>query len=108
MAKAKRRSLLSAAPTTSLPLRGLAWTGLSRLCFAQARKSALNRSIGITDVQAQYLSTGRPCLLIGVRDFFFPADSDSVGVLPAILIICLALRYDLKHPSSASNPATAI
>ncbi len=57
---------------------------------------------------AQYLSTGRPCLLIGVRALFFPADSDSVGLLPAILIICLALRYDLKQPSSASNPATAM
>src|SRR4030042_7140841 len=108
MAKAKRNSLLSAAPTTSLPLRGLAWAGRSRLCLAQALKSKVNRSIGITDVHAQYLNTGRPCLLIGVCDPLLPADSDSVGLLPAIFIICFALRYDLKQPSSASNPATAI
>ena len=108
MANAKRNSLLSAAPTISLPLRGLAWAGRSRLCLAQARKSEFSRSIGITDVQAQYLKTGRPCLLIGVWLPRFPADSDSVGLLPAIFIICFAVRYDLKQPSSASNPATAI
>src|SRR4030043_245107 len=108
MANAIRNSLLSAAPTISLPLRGLVWTGRSRICFAQVRKSGFSRSIGITDVQAQYLKAGRPCLLIGVWLPRFPADSDSVGLLPAIFIICFALRYALKQPSSASNPATAI
>src|SRR4030042_120176 len=108
MANARRKSLFSAAPTASRPFRGLAWAGRSRLCLAQARKSELNRSIGMTAVQAQYLSTGRPCLLIGVLALFFPADSDSVGLVPAIFIICLALWYALKQPSSASNPATAI
>ena len=85
---------------------GMSWT-LSSVP-GPGTKVRVNRSIGITEVQAQYLNAGRPCLLIGAWAPRFPADSDSVGLLPAIFIICFALRYDLKQPSSASNPATAI
>jgi hypothetical protein len=47
-----------------------------------------------------------------LRTYFGDGEGDTVRdetkMLPAIFIICLALRYALKQPSSASNPATAI
>ncbi|MCJ7790848.1 MAG: hypothetical protein MUP49_00280 [Dehalococcoidia bacterium] len=51
--KAKRNNLLTAAPTISFPLSGLACTGRSRSFFAQARKSGLCRRMGMMAVQVQ-------------------------------------------------------